>query len=149
MFLLSFFLFILISHAWAFKCSLRLIFLIYGSLLFIFFLSYPPKGIQAPQPAVSEPAAAFGHHWVSSYTHIRQTVCWNGLRHLGRRREPSSFMLSQKPYVSAPPTSNHSLAPNTQYFTLDLACLDSLSSMQYYVVLIFSLWLRKQWRNQL
>lgn len=89
-------------------------------LIFFSFVCSPPlpKGIQAPQPAVSQPAAAVGHHWVSSYTHIRQTVCWDGLRHLGWRRELGSFLLSQKPYMSAPLTCSHSPLPNTQYFSL-------------------------------
>lgn len=142
-FIWSFFLFILSSHAWVFKCSLLiilLIYLIYASPLFIFFLSYPPKGIQAPQPAVSQPAAAFGHHWVSSYTHIRQTVCWNGLRHLGQRKEPASFMLSQKPFVSAPPTSTHSLAP--QHTVLYVGpCMSRLPFIHAV--------LHRQWRNQI
>lgn len=43
----------------------------------------PSKGLQASQPAVSQSAAAFGHHWVPCDTHIRQTVCWDGLWHLG------------------------------------------------------------------
>lgn len=68
----------------------------YSDFIIIFFylkhlfpppLSFPPEGIQAPQPAISQPAAAFGHHWVSSYSHIRQTVCRDGLRHLGQRRD--------------------------------------------------------------
>lgn len=45
----------------------------------------PSKGIQASQPAVTQSAAAFGHHWVPRHTHIRQAVCWDGLWHLGSR----------------------------------------------------------------
>lgn len=89
---------------------------------FHFLLSSPPKGIQAPQPAVPQPAAAFGHHWVSSHTHIRQTVCWDGLRHLGWRRI-SSRRSHTSPLLLL---LSHSFVPSTFSFTLDLACLDPL-----------------------
>lgn len=135
--------------------SVWIIVLIYGSFFFPFFpLSSPPKGIQAPQPAVSQPTAAFGHHWVSSYTHIRQTVCWDGLRHLGWRRESGSFLLSQKPYVSAPPTSSHSLTPSAQCFSLHWTLHVSTPFYPCSIKLFLFLTLtsieeQNQWRNQI
>lgn len=99
---------------------------------FHFLLSSPPKGIQAPQPAVPQPAAAFGHHWVSSHTHIRQTVCWDGLRHLGWRRI-SSRRSHTSPLLLL---LSHSFVPSTFSLRSTWHVSTLFLSMQYQVVLI-------------
>lgn len=136
--------------------------LICGSFIlfsFFFLLSSPSKGIQAPKPAVSQPAAAVGHHWVSSYTHIRQTVCRDGLRHLGWRGEPgSSLLTSHRSHTSllhllvVIPSCPHAVL----FFTLDLACLNShrlpFYSCSIKLFLFLTLHLDEewnQWRNQI
>lgn len=102
-------------------------FFLFKALIF-FPLSSPPEGIQAPQSAISQPAAAFGHHWVSSYSHIRQTVCRDGLRHLGWRRETCFFSRSQKPYVSL--TFPHS--PTHSAFLYVVPCMFHIPFIQWF-----------------
>lgn len=48
-------------------------------LPFIFGSPSFPKGVQASQPAIAQPAAAVGHHWLTGIPHIRQTVHWDEL----------------------------------------------------------------------